>query len=397
MFDIQRKPSHELNTKHKLNVNFASGPCAKRKGWIPPAQKLLGRSHRSQDGLEKIRQTIQLMKKILQIPDDYLVGIVSGSNTGAMETLLWNLLGERGVDTFSSCNFGKAWTHDVVDELCIKDVRVFTNSFPNLCDTRDVDFNRDLVFCWTSTTSGASFHNADWIKSDRDGLTICDATSAVFCCDIDWTKLDATAFSWQKGIGGEAGLGTIVLSPRAIARLESYQPSWAIPRIFKVASNKKVNFDIFKGCTINTPSMLCIEDFYEALIWTESIGGLQALLKKVEDNYHCVQEWISNQNLFSFLVRESDRAHHIACFDVTDVRYKTLSVSEKWSFLKKVVAICDKDGTGHDFLGHIATEPHLRMWIGPTIDVEDIVHFLPCMEQACKKVLDDTKYANCRF
>ena len=372
------------------NTNFSSGPCAKRSNWTYPSQKLLGRSHRSHDGIEKIQQTINLMRKILKIPNDYFIGILSGSNTGAMETLLWSLLGEKGIDTFASCNFGKVWTNDIKNELRLSDVRVFTNDFPNLCNTKKVDPNRDLVFCWTSTTSGSSFHNANWIQDDRKGLTICDATSAAFACDLPWSKLDATAFSWQKALGGEAGLGTIILSPRSITRLENYEPSWPIPRIFRIAKNKKINFDLFKGYLINTPSMLCIEDFYEALLWAENLGGLNALIQRVEKNYSFVKQWISKQNLFKFLVKENDRAHHIACFDIADSRYQNLSTSEKWDFLKKIVAICEEENTGHDFLGHIATEPHLRIWMGPTIEVDDIKVFLPHMETTCKRVLCDT-------
>ncbi|MBR1733985.1 MAG: aminotransferase class V-fold PLP-dependent enzyme [Alphaproteobacteria bacterium] len=374
-----------------LNANFASGPCAKRKGWMNPGRELLGRSHRSQDGLERIQQTIQLIKKVLQIPDEYLVGFISGSNTGAMETLLWTLLGERGVDTFAGCVFGKAWTHDIVNELKLKDVRIFESQFPNLCKTNEIDADRDLVFCLTSTTSGASYKNLDWISDNRNGLTICDATSSVFCHNIYWGKLDATAFSWQKGIGGEAGIGTIVINRRTIARLESYQPSWPIPRIFRIASNKEVNFKIFEGCTINTPSMMCMEDFFEALAWADSIGGLNSLVRKVEENYVWVSQWVEQQSLFRFLVDENERAHNIACFVINDERYQALSKKNKWDLLKKVVKICDEEGSGHDFLGHIATEPHLRVWIGPTIDIADIAHFLPRMERACRIILNDLR------
>lgn len=371
------------------NVNFSSGPCAKRKSWKYPSPKLLGRSHRSNDGLEKIQRTINLMRKVLRIPDEYFVGILSGSSTGAMETLLWSLLGTRGVDALAGCNFGKIWARDIQNELKLKDIRVFTSDFPNLCDTSGIDSERDLVFCWSSTTSGASFHDANWIADDRKGLTICDATSAVFTCNLQWRKLDATAFSWQKGLGGEAGLGTVALSPRAIERLKAYRPPWPIPRIFRIATDKKVNSDIFNGYTINTPSMMCVEDFYEALIWAENLGGLKALVRRVEENYSFVKQWISQQNFFKFLVKESDRAHHIVCFDVIDSRYQTLSTSEKWSFLKKIVAICEKENIGYDFLGHIATEPHLRVWIGPTIEVDDLKSFLPRMGNAALRVFHD--------
>lgn len=375
-----------------LTVNFSSGPCAKRKDWQMPSNRLFGRSHRSVDGLARIQEVIALMRKILIVPDDYLIGIVSGSDTGAMETLMWNLLGARGVDVLASCTFGRAWAHDVTEELKISDSRVFYSDFPNLCDTSEVDFSRDVVFCQTSTTSGASFRNADWIRTNREGLTLCDATSAVFTCDIDWSKLDATAFSWQKGLGGEAGLGTIVLSPRAVSRLESYRPTWPIPRIFRIVSDKKINFKIFDGYLINTPSMMCFEDFYDALQWADTIGGLPKLIERVERNYDFVRKWVANQDLFRFLVRESQRAHHICCLDINDRRYQELSVGKKWDFLRRIVTTCEQEGSGYDFLGHIATEPHLRFWMGPTIDVDDVEHVLAHVEQACKKVLSDTTY-----
>lgn len=380
-----------------INTNFSSGPCAKRKGWTPPSQELLGRSHRSPAGLAKINQTTDLMRKVLEIPKDYLVGIVSGSNSGSMETLLWNLLGPRAVDIFAGCVFGKSWDYDIEKELGIKDVCVFGSKFPHLCDTSGIDSSHDLVFCWTSTTSGASYHNADWISDDRTGLTICDATAAAFACDLDWSKLDATSFSWQKALGGEAGLGTIVLSPRAVERLQTYSPSWPIPRIFRIAVDRKVNFDMFnKGCLINTPSMMCIEDFCDSLEWADSIGGMPAMKRRVGANYECLKGWLNTQHnrnndgepkLFDFLVEESERAHHIGCLDILDKRYRRLSVADKWQFLKNMAAECAKEGSGHDFIGHAATEPHIRIWMGPTIDPEDLEAFLPRMEAACRRGL----------
>lgn len=375
------------------NTNFASGPCAKRKGWTYPSAKLLGRSHRSIDGLAKINQTTDLMRQVLNVPEDYLIGIVSGSNSAAMETLLWNLLGPRGVDIFAGCVFGKSWNHDVQNELYIKEVYVVKSKFPNLCDPSEINPSHDLVFCWTSTTSGASYYDADWISADRSGLTICDATSAVFACDLDWKKLDATSFSWQKSLGGEAGLGTIVLSPRATERLQTYSPPWPIPRIFRIAPDRKVNLDLFnKGCLINTPSMMCIEDFCDSLLWARSIGGMPALKQRIEENYEYLKRWLAQQNqpkLFDFLVKESDRAHHIGCLDVLDERYQAFSTADKWQFLRKVESECEKEGSGHDFVGHAATEPHIRIWMGPTIDPEDLEAFLPRMDAISRKVLAD--------
>jgi len=368
------------------NVNFSSGPCAKRSDWKLPSCSLVGRSHRSSEGLSEIQEVINLQRKILSIPDDYFVGIVSASSSGAMEALMWSLLGVNGVDVVAHCIFSNHWANDIVNELQLNDVRLFKADFPKMANVEHIDFDRDVVFCWTSTTSGTSFKNADWISSHRKGITICDAASAVFCYEIDWEKLDATAFSWQKGLGGEAGFGTIVLSPRAIERLESHKPIWPIPRIFRLANNKKVIFDIFKGATINTPSMICVEEFLDNLKWAEKIGGIKSLVKKVESNRSVVEQWISKQNTFRYLVEEKYEARHIACFDITSEKYQKLSTPEKWEFFKKLVAICEREKVGFDFLGHILTEPHLRIWIGPTIDSDDLEKFLPWLEYAYNKL-----------
>jgi phosphoserine aminotransferase len=306
-----------------------------------------------------------------------------------MEMLLWSLLGANGVDILSHCVFSKQWEYDIVNELKLEDVRVFRAEFPEMADTKDINFNRDLVFCWTSTTSGTSFRDSSWIKSDRKGLTICDAASAVFMFEMDWRKLDATAFSWQKGLGGEAGLGMIVLSPRAISRLESHKPSWPVPRIFRMASDKKVNLDLFKGYTINTPSMICIEDFRNALRWAEKIGGVAALRQRVEKNYNVVSAWVSQNSIFKFLVDEKYRARHIACLDISTPEYQRLFEPDKWEFLKKIVEFCEDERSGFDFLGHILTKPHLRIWCGPTIESDILKNFLPRIERAYAKLLPE--------
>ncbi|MDR2067692.1 MAG: aminotransferase class V-fold PLP-dependent enzyme [Holosporaceae bacterium] len=368
-------------------VNFSSGPCAKRRSWAPPSGRFVGRSHRSADGLQLIRDILSLQRKVLDIPDEYYIGMVGASTTGAMETLMWSLLGARGVDIISLCIFSKHWENDIANELRLRDVRAFRAEFPNIADTGNVDFNRDVVFCWTSTTSGASFKDANWIEADRSGLTICDAASAAFALELDWRKFDATAFSWQKGLGGEAGFGTVVLGPRAISRLESHKPNHAIPRIFRIAENKVVNYAIFDGFCINTPSMLCLEDFYENLIWADELGGIKALTKKVQRNNEIVKKWISEQDTFKFLVDEKYRAPHIACFDVASRAGLSMSDDEKLTFLKKIVKFCEEEAVGFDFLGHTLTKPHLRVWCGPTIEADDLEKFLPWICYAHDRVI----------
>lgn len=367
-------------------VCFSSGPCAKYPGWMSPKGVYAGRSHRSKFCWDFIKRTVDLQRDILQIPDNYKIAILDGSTTVAMETLLWNLLGERPVDVVTHCVFSEHWRHDIVDELKIPDVHVISEKFPGIADVSKVNFQNDVVFCLSSTTSGVAFHDENWISSHREGLTIADASSAVFCMDLDWSKLDATAFSWQKGLGGEAGLGIIVLSPRAMSRLQKYHPNRPIPRAFRLISDGKINESIFEGATINTPSMLCIEDFYNALIWAKENGSLCGLLRKVQENYAVVKDWIESQSDFSFLVEEKCRARHIACFDIQNEKYRALSESNKWLFLRGIVEFCEKRQVGCDFLGHIMTHPHLRVWCGPTVNSNDLQKFLPWVWYAYKQL-----------
>lgn len=376
----------KTNSVIRKGKSFSSGPCSKFSEWHSPIGKHVGRSHRSKYAWDFIKETLELQRKILQIPQNYRTAIISGSTTAAMETLIWNLLGEREIDVINHCVFSEHWRHDIVDELKILKTRIFSAEFPGRADVSKIDSSNDVVFCISSTTSGVAFHNLDWIKSNREGLTIADASSAVFCMDLDWTKLDATAFSWQKGIGGEAGLGIIVLSPRAISRLQTYSPNRAIPRIFRLVNNGKVNESIFEGATINTPSMLCIEDYYNALVWAQNNGSLPWLIKRVENNYKFVADWIASQHDFSFLVKEDFRAHHIACLDIKNEKYQHLSEKDKWLFLKEIVAFCEEENVGYDFLGHIMTHPHLRIWCGPTIETADLQAFLPWLTYAYKQL-----------
>ena len=369
-------------------VMFSSGPCAKPAGWSAPVGETVSRSHRSKDGLKLIKQVIGLQRNVLEIPDNYLLGIVPASASGAMEALLWSLLGERGIDVLACCVFSNYWAHDIVEELKMSDVRLIKENFPYLSDVTQVNFTRDLVFCLSSTTSGASFHDLNWIPGDRKGLVICDAASAVFTMDFDWNKLDAVAFSWQKGLGGEAGFGSIVLSPRAISRLESYELDRAVPRIFRIANGKKVKFDFFDGYTINTPSMICLEDFRNNLIWANNLGGLRALIQRVKRNYAVVQQWLTRQKIFCFFAEEKQRAQHIACLDIISEKYQSKSEKDKWIFLKKIVEICEEENVGYDFLGHTLAKPNLRVWIGPTIESQDLKRFLPWLEVAYNRALN---------
>ncbi|MDR0580977.1 MAG: hypothetical protein LBG04_02585 [Holosporaceae bacterium] len=375
--------------KKPIRAKFSSGPSAKYPGWVAPKGKLVSRSHRSTSCLELIQEVIALQKKILKIPNDYLVGIVPASASGAMETLLWSLLGERGVDVLACCVFSNCWAHDIIAEMKIPNVRLLKEDFPRLADVTQINFARDLVFCLSATTSGAAYSNVDWISANREGLVVCDAASAVFTMDFDWNKLDAVAFSWQKGLGGESGFGTIVLGPRAISRLESYKPERAIPRIFRISTDKKVNFNLFNGYTINTPSALCLEDFRNSLLWADNLGGIPALTRRVEQNYNVVLQWIAQQKIFSFLVEEKYRARHIACLDIISDEYQSQSEENRWIFLKKIVAICEKENVGFDFLGHALTKPHLRIWMGPTIDFQDLERFLPWLEIAYTKMVEE--------
>ena len=359
------------------NICFGSGPCAKRKGWFFSGLSVAGRSHRSKEGMDLIQKVLQLQRKILGIPDDYLMGICPASCTGGMELLMWNLLGAKPVDVLAYCVFSNHWAHDIVEELKIPNTTLIKEDFPKMADISKVDFDHDLVFCLSSTTSGVSFRNTDWIPSDRKGLTICDASSGAFIINVDWKKLDATAFSWQKALGGEGGFGVVVLSPRAVERLKTFRPNRAIPRIFRIVSDGKINMPFFDGATINTPSMLCFQDIYETLIWADQAGGLPFLQQKTEKNYQTICDWLKSQNVFRFLVEEKFRAHHIACLDIDNEQYQSLSKDEKWNFLHQILDLAAEKKYGYDFLGHAMTEPHIRIWCGPTIESEDLQIFLP--------------------
>lgn len=357
---------------------FGSGPCAKRKGWGFSDFSIVGRSHRSKEGMDLIRKVLRLQRKILRIPDDYLMGICPASCTGGMELLMWNLLGAKPVDVLAYCVFSNHWAYDIVEELKIPNTTLIKEDFPKMADVSKVDFSHDVEFCLSSTTSGVSFHDTNWIPADREGLTICDASSGAFIIDVDWKKLDAVAFSWQKALGGEGGFGVIVLSPKAVERLKTFRPNRAIPRIFRIVNDGELNMPFFDGATINTPSMLCFQDVYDTLVWADQSGGLSFLQQKVEKNYQTVCNWMKSQNVFKFLVEEKFRAHHIACLDINNEKYRRLSKDDQWNFLHQILDLAAEKQYGYDFLGHaLAAEPHIRIWCGPTIESEDLQTFLP--------------------
>lgn len=365
-----------LPTKHK----FSSGPCVKPSTWQPVNSCLLGRSHRSKDGLARIQFLMQEIREILEIPNEYYVGLIGGSSSGAMESLIWSLIGARGVDILNACVFSNHWENDIRNQLKIEDIRSIKSEIWDMTGFDKIDFARDLVFCWTGTTNGISVNQTDWIPEDREGLTICDAASAVFCSKLNWAKLDATAFSWQKGLGGEAGIGTIVLSPRAMQRLTEFLPNRPMPRIYRLAENGNINYGIFDGKTINTPSMMIIEDFIQNLTWARQNGGLSGMLDKVTKNYAFMKNWENSQNTYKFKVKnELIRAKNVLCFDITTDNYIYLSDKEKWEFLTKKVAYLETKNI-YDILGHTATSPHIRVWCGPTIELDWLIYLTSQLE-----------------
>lgn len=365
--------------------SFSSGPCAKPSSWDPTSyvnSEVVGRSHRSKKGLARIQELLARIRKILYIPENYYIGLVPASATGAMECLLWSLLGQRPVDVVNSCLFSARWASDITKELKIANVRSIISKRWEINGLHDVDFSKDVVFCWTGTTSGISVNNANWIPDDRCGLTICDATSVVFCEKIDWSKLDAVAFSWQKGLGGEGGLGVIILGPRAIERLQQYVPDRPIPRIYRLATDGNVNFNLFNGEITNTPSMICIEDCHACLDYAEQCGGLDGLIQKVGHNYQMMKIWEESQEIFKFCVKdESVRARHVLCFDINHAEYKNMSDAEKWIVIKKIEDVIEQKKVGCDIVGHVATVPHIRIWCGPTVITDNLLKLTKTLDE----------------
>ena len=368
---------------------FSSGPCAKRPGWTAEAlnDALLGRSHRSKPGKAKLKDAIDRTKALLGIPAEYRVGIVPASDTGAVEMALWSMLGPRPVDCFAWESFGEDWVTDTVKQLKIKDSRVLKAEYGELPDLTKADPKHDIVFLWNGTTSGVRVPDADWIAKDREGLTICDATSAAFAMDLPWDKLDVTTFSWQKVLGGEAAHGMLVLSPRAVARLESYTPPWPLPKIFRMTKGGKIVDGIFEGETINTPSMLALEDYLDALGWAESIGGLKALIGRSQDNLGVLDRWVRTCGWADFLAREQGaRSNTSVCLKIVDPWFKALSEDAQADAAKKLASLLEKEGVALDVGAYRSAPPGLRIWCGATVDKADLEALTPWLDWAWAKV-----------
>jgi len=367
------------------NTHFSSGPCAKRPGWTLEAlsDAALGRSHRAKIGKAKLKQAIDLTREILEVPADYRIGIVPASDTGAVEMALWSLLGARGVDMLAWESFGAGWVTDVVKQLRLADVRRFEADYGELPDLSAIDFDRDVVFTWNGTTSGVRVPNADFIPADRKGLTICDATSAAFAQELDFAKLDVVTFSWQKVLGGEGGHGVLILSPRAVERLESYQPAWPLPKIFRMTKGGKLIDGIFAGETINTPSMLCVEDYIDALLWAKSIGGLKALISRADANAEVIHRFVAaNGWIANLAVAPETRSNTSVCLKIVDKDVTALDADAQAAFAKGVVALLEKEGVAYD-VGHYRDAPSgLRIWAGATIESADIEALMPWLTWA---------------
>ncbi len=364
---------------------FSSGPCAKRPGWkLENLQgALVGRSHRSKPGKARLKAAIDQTREILGVPADYLIGIVPASDTGAVEMAMWSMLGARPVQIVAFESFGKDWVTDVTKQLKLKDVEVLDAPYGQLPDLTKVRKDADLVFTWNGTTSGVRVPNADFIADDREGVTICDATSAAFAQDLDWAKLDAVTFSWQKALGGEAAHGVLILSPRAVARLESYTPPWPMPKLFRMTKGGKVTLDLFEGATINTPSMLAVEDAVDALKWAASIGGLDGLKQRSNANLKALTEWGAKTPRVEFLAETAaTRSNTSVCIKVVDKRVTSLSADAQAEFAKKLAALLEKEGVALDVGGYRDAPPGLRIWCGATVDTSDLDALTPWLDWA---------------
>ena len=369
-------------TKPK-NPNFSSGPCAKRPGWDIKNLKTdsLGRSHRAKLPKQRLVEVINLSKQLLKIPADYKVGIIAGSDTGAIEAAMWSLLGKTGVEVLAWESFGSDWVKDIKEQLKIKNLTIHQSDYGDLPDFQKINFDNDIVFNWNGTTSGVCLPNADWITDNRKGLTICDATSAVFAMEMDWHKLDVTTWSWQKVLGGEAAHGMIALSPKSLERLSEYQPTWPIPKIFRLANNKKVIEGIFKGETINTPSMLCVEDAIDALNWIQSIGGSKGSIDKSQSNLQVVKTWVETKDWIDFLAKDSSTLSSTSiCLKITDPWFLGLSVDQQQLKIKEINSLLDKEQVAFDINAYRTAPPGFRIWGGATVESSDIETLLPWIE-----------------
>jgi len=381
------KPSNK-----PLNPNFSSGPCAKRPGWELSVLKNtpIGRSHRSKECKDKLNQAIVKSKQVLKLPDSYALAIMTGSNTGALEAAMWSMLGYKGVDVLAWENFGKDWVIDVLEQLKIENVNSYVADYGKLPDLKKVNFNHDVIFTWNGTTAGVRVPDAKWIPDSREGLTICDATSGIFAMDIDFNKLDVITWSWQKVLGGEAAHGMLALSPRALKRLETYTPKWPIPKLFRLANKKKVIKGVFEGATINTPSMICVEDVLDSLNWVESVGGTDELIKISNENLKIVEDWVSNSDWIKFMCEDKNiRSSTSITLLIKDEWFNKCSEEEQRNVIKKIVSKLDKEGVAKDIIGYPKAPPSLRLWGGATVQNNDMKALLPWIDWAYHSVKND--------
>jgi len=371
------------------NSNFSSGPCSKRPGWHPNvlSDAFLGRSHRHAIGKAKIKEVITRTRSVLGIPDDYRIGIVPASDTGAVEMAMWSLLGPRGVEVLAWESFGAQWAVDVKSHLGLKDVKLTDAPYGELPDLNAVDFSRDVIFTWNGTTGGVRVPNGDWIPDDREGLTIVDGTSAVYAMDIPWEKTDVVTWSWQKAMGGEAAHGMLVLSPRAFERIENYDPPWPLPKIFRMKKKGKLMEDVFEGVTINTPSMLCIEDALDGLKWAEREGNVKGLLERVTANYSALSAWVEGADWIDFICADSAaRSTTSVVLVVTDPWFTGLDEDQQRAGIKKLTGLLEKENAGLDVGSHRDAPPGLRVWCGATVEADDLVKLGPWLDWAFASV-----------
>jgi phosphoserine aminotransferase len=371
--------------KRPGNTHFSSGPCAKRPGWSLKnlEHAFLGRSHRAKDGKARLKLAIDKTKALLGLPPGYVCGIVPASDTGAFEMAMWGMLGPRGVDALAWESFGKGWVTDITQQLKLKDVRLIEADYGKLPDLSKVDFARDVLFTWNGTTSGVRVPDSDWIAADRKGLTFADATSAIFAQLIHWAKVDVATYSWQKALGGEAAHGMLILSPRAIARLESHTPAWPLPKIFRLTKGGKFMHAVFEGETINTPSMLCVEDYLDTLGWAESIGGLSALMARADANAKVLFDWVDRTPWVENLaVDPATRSNTSVCLKIVDPAVTKLPADRQWTFVKQLEALLAAEKAAFDIAGHRDGPPGLRLWTGSTIEAADVAALTPWLDWA---------------
>lgn len=364
---------------------FSSGPCAKRPGWALDqlSSAVLGRSHRSKLGKGRLQDAIDRTRTVLEVPVDYLIGIMPGSDTGAVEAAMWSMLGARPVQMLAFESFGKDWVTDVVKQLKLKDTEILEADYGHLPDLTKVRGDCDLVFTWNGTTSGVRVENADFIAADRQGITICDATSAAFAQDLDWAKLDVVTFSWQKVLGGEGAHGVLILSPRAVERLETYSPPWPLPKLFRLTKGGKLSADIFEGATINTPSMLCVEDYLDALKWAQKIGGLTELRRRADANLGVIADWVEKTPWVDFLpVKAETRSNTSVCLKVVDPKITALDAAAQADFAKKLASLLEKEVVALDIGAYRDAPPGLRIWCGATIEASDLDALTPWLDWA---------------